>query len=101
MGRTQRDGLSRPALQNQRTMLPYPFRVIGRGGCTKRVTIQVVMIAITTLSYAPAGSAHAADSKKGTHDQVRANLKRFDQLDFEAYSERETMKLFREIHCQM
>lgn len=32
-------------------------------------------------------------------EQVQTNLKRFDQLDFDAYSQRKDMKLFKEIHC--
>jgi hypothetical protein len=42
---------------------------------------------------------HAGEGKKAKGDQVQANLKRFDQLDFDAYSQRQNMKLFREIHC--
>lgn len=32
-------------------------------------------------------------------DQVQANLQRFDRLDFDAYSHRKDMKLFRDLHC--
>jgi predicted ester cyclase len=62
-------------------------------------TVRMFVMAIAALSYVLTGAAQAAESKKGKHDQVQANLKRFDQLDFEAYSERKNMKLFREIHC--
>jgi hypothetical protein len=41
----------------------------------------------------------AAQSKTTEADQVKANLKRFDQLDFEAYSQRKDMALFRKLHC--
>lgn len=54
---------------------------------------------VVSLSLGLTGVAHAAESGKKGHDQVQANLKRFDRLDFEAYSERKNMKLFREIHC--
>lgn len=56
-------------------------------------------IIVLAFSFGLAGAPQAAESKKGKQDQVQAHLKRFDQLDFEAYSERKNMKLFREIHC--
>jgi predicted ester cyclase len=65
----------------------------------KRVFGKTCAMMIVALSFGLAGAAQAAESKKGKHDQVQANLKRFDQLDFEAYSERKNMKLFRDIHC--
>lgn len=42
--------------------------------------------------------ADAAVSTSGD-DVVAANLKRFDQLDFEAYSNRKDMDLFKRLHC--
>jgi len=54
---------------------------------------------IVALSLGLTGVAYAVESGKKEHDKVQANLKRFDQLDFEAYSERKNMKLFKEIHC--
>lgn len=54
---------------------------------------------ILALSFGLSGAPQAAESKKGEPEQVQANLKRFDRLDFEAYSQRKNMKLFREIHC--
>jgi len=65
----------------------------------KRVFGKTFAMMIVALSFGLAGATQAAESKKGKHDQVQANLKRFDQLDFEAYSERKNMKLFKEIHC--
>lgn len=65
----------------------------------KRIYGTPCAMVIVALSWGLTGVAHAAESGKKEHDQVQANLKRFDQLDFEAYSERKNMKLFREIHC--
>lgn len=64
-----------------------------------RTTARMVVMAIAALSYVFGGAPQAAESKNEEHDQVQANLKRFDQLDFDAYSKRKNMKLFREIHC--
>ena len=36
---------------------------------------------------------------KNEKEQVQANLKRFDQLDFDAYSHRKDMNLFEKLHC--
>ncbi|ANH70727.1 hypothetical protein ABE85_19225 [Mitsuaria sp. 7] len=47
----------------------------------------------------PAKAANVADGPKSDDPQVKANLKRFDQLDFDAYSERKDMDLFRKLHC--
>jgi len=57
------------------------------------IIVQVMLLAIFT------GTVHAGAEKKEKIDQVQANLKRFDQLDFEAYSQKKNMKLFRDIHC--
>lgn len=65
----------------------------------KRIYRKQYAIMIVALSLGLTGAALAAESGKKDHDQVQANLKRFDQLDFEAYSERKNMKLFQEIHC--
>jgi SnoaL-like polyketide cyclase len=65
----------------------------------KRGSVRGFMMAIALFSSMLAGAAQATESGEKGHDQVQANLKRFDQLDFEAYSERKNMKLFREIHC--
>jgi hypothetical protein len=64
----------------------------------ERETLRIVVMAIAVLSYVLAGGPQAAESKNEEYDQVQANLRRFDQLDFDAYSERKNMKLFREIH---
>ncbi len=65
----------------------------------KRIYKTPYTMVIVAISLGLTGVAHAAESGKKEHDQVQANLKRFDQLDFEAYSERKNMKLFRGIHC--
>ena len=65
----------------------------------KRIYGTPCAMVIVALSLGLTGVADAAELGKKEHDQVQANLKRFDQLDFEAYSERKNMKLFREIHC--
>jgi hypothetical protein len=41
----------------------------------------------------------AAEPATGDNAQVQANLKRFDQLDFDAYSHRKDMNLFKRLHC--
>ena len=63
------------------------------------ISIKRFVIMIVALLFGLTGVAQAVESGKKEHDHVKANLKRFDQLDFEAYSERKNMKLFREIHC--
>ena len=65
----------------------------------KKIAGTTYVMMLVVLSFGLAGAEQAAESKKGKHDQVQANLKRFDQLDFEAYSERKNIKLFRNIHC--
>lgn len=57
------------------------------------------MVMVLALSFGLTGVARAVESSPKERDQVQANLNRFDQLDFEAYSERKNMQLFREIHC--
>ncbi|TWI08195.1 ester cyclase [Aerolutibacter ruishenii] len=51
-----------------------------------------------TASTAPAAAPQTAPAASGDA-QVEANLKRFDQLDFDAYSLRKDMDLFRRLHC--
>jgi hypothetical protein len=65
----------------------------------KTLFIKTFVITTMAVSFILTGLAHAVESGKHKHDLVQENLKRFDQLDFEAYSERKNMKLFREIHC--
>lgn len=50
------------------------------------------------LAVGPAIS-HAAEPKKNEKAQVQANLKSFDRLDFDAYSHRKDMNLFKKLHC--
>jgi len=62
--------------------------------------IKATVFALVTISILFAVSlASLAAEPGGEKKQVEANLKRFDQLDFDAYSQRKDMKLFREIHC--
>jgi len=65
----------------------------------KSISVKTLGIMIIAVSFILTGLAHAVEPEINDHDRVQANLKRFDQLDFEAYSERKNMKLFREIHC--
>lgn len=60
------------------------------------------IISITVLAsllVAASAVSEAAEPKKNEEAKVQANLKRFDQLDFDAYSHRKDMNLFKEIHC--
>lgn len=54
---------------------------------------------VTSGIIATAATVSFADESVREKEQVQANLKRFDQLDFDAYSQRKDMKLFEEIHC--
>jgi predicted HD phosphohydrolase len=72
---------------------------IQKGGDMKRIYGTPCAMVIVALSLGLTGAAYAVESGKKEHDKVQANLKRFDQLDFEAYSERKNMQLFKEIHC--
>jgi len=63
-----------------------------------KTTITVLTI-ITTALVAAVFSVSLAAEPTNEKEVVEANLKRFDQLDFDAYSQRKDMKLFREIHC--
>lgn len=58
-----------------------------------------VLALVTTATLAAVASVALAAEPSGEKERVDANLKRFDQLDFDAYSQRKDMKLFREIHC--
>lgn len=55
----------------------------------------IAVVAIALL----AGPAAASEPSRGGDAQVQANLKRFDQLDFQAYSRRKDMTLFKRLHC--
>lgn len=54
------------------------------------ISIKRFVIMIVALLFGLTGVAQAVESGKKEHDHVKANFKRFDQLDFEAYSERKT-----------
>lgn len=63
-------------------------------------TIPISVLALVVAAFALAIPAVSLAAEPGSEkEQVQANLKRFDQLDFDAYSQRKDMKLFREIHC--
>ena len=62
-------------------------------------SICTVMALITSGIIASATTVAIAAESMSEEAQVQANLKRFDQLDFDAYSHRKDMKLFAEIHC--
>ena len=59
----------------------------------------IVSAIITAALVVALPSASFAAEPKSEKEQVQADLKRFDQLDFDAYSRRKDMKLFRELHC--
>lgn len=54
---------------------------------------------LASLVSAVSVASEAAEPKMDKEAKVQANLKRFDRLDFEAYSHRKDMKLFKELHC--
>lgn len=59
-----------------------------------------IVLILAAISFMVANSSYSfADETKSEDEQVQKNLKRFDQLDFDAYSKRKNMKLFRDIHC--
>jgi len=62
-------------------------------------TTMTVSALVTTACVAAVSSVSLAAEPKSERERVLANLKRFDQLDFNAYSQRKDMKLFRDIHC--
>lgn len=57
------------------------------------ITVLASLLAVVAVA------SQAAEPKKSEKAQVQANLKRFDQLDFDAYSHRKDMKLFEKLHC--
>lgn len=61
----------------------------------KFISFAVLTLCLVTGSIV----VEAAEPKKNDRDQVQANLKRFEHLDFDAYSERKNMKLFKDLHC--
>ncbi|WP_455199421.1 ester cyclase [Kaarinaea lacus] len=63
-----------------------------------KTTMKTLFLIITGL-IATTSSVSLAAEAWSENKQVQTNLKRFDQLDFDAYSHRKDMKLFEEIHC--
>lgn len=58
------------------------------------------LLALAATAWAAAVSSAALAAEAGSEkERVQANLQRFDRLDFDAYSQRKDMKLFRDIHC--
>lgn len=84
---------SRSAPENRRTVFVVSMlrdnkrRMHGQGNAAD------CREAIAALSYVLAGGPQAAESKNEEYDQVQANLRRFDQLDFGAYSERKNIEV--------
>jgi len=62
-------------------------------------TTMTVITVVTTAIVVVVFSVSLAAEQKKEKEIVEANLKRFDQLDFDAYSQRKNMQMFREIHC--
>ena len=62
-------------------------------------TMFTVMTLVASGIITTAATASVAAESMSEKEQVEANLKRFDQLDFDAYSHRKDMKLFEQIHC--
>lgn len=58
-----------------------------------------VLALASVAIIAAASPATFAAEPKGEKERVQENLKRFDRLDFDAYSHRKDMKLFRDLHC--
>lgn len=59
----------------------------------------IAMAVLASLVVAAFAAADAAEPAESESELVRANLKRFDQLDFDAYSRRKNMALFETLHC--
>lgn len=55
-------------------------------------------LVVTAACLYSASSVHATEPGP-VEDEVAANLKRMDRLDFDAYSQRKDLKLFRDMHC--
>lgn len=62
--------------------------------------MKISLAVVASLFAAVSVASQAAEPTKSEKKQVQENLKRFDHLDFDAYSQRKDMKLFRDIHCR-
>lgn len=62
-------------------------------------TTKMISTLVATAFVAAVSPAFLAAEPKSETERVQENLKRFDQLDFDAYSQRKDMKLFRDLHC--
>jgi SnoaL-like polyketide cyclase. len=62
-------------------------------------TTKMISTLVATAFVAAVSPAFLAAEPKSEMERVQENLKRFDQLDFDAYSQRKDMKLFRDLHC--
>jgi len=74
------------------TVLCIALATSGMAACTQKTEATA-----PTAAVAPAAAPNQAAA--GGDGQVQANLKRFDQLDFDAYSLRKDMPLFEKLHC--
>ena len=59
----------------------------------------IFLAVLASFLAAVSVASQAAEPTKSEKEQVQANLKRFDRLDFDAYSHRKDMNLFKELHC--
>ncbi len=62
-------------------------------------TTKMISTLVATAFVAAVSPVSLAAEPKSETERVQENLKRFDQLDFDAYSQRKDMKLFRDLHC--
>ena len=82
-------------MSRSRTILCLTLLAAGLTACTAQVSGPATQEA-DKAAAAPAAEAAATSEADAV---VAANLKRFDQLDFDAYSNRKDMDLFRKLHC--
>ena len=55
--------------------------------------MKISLAVVASLFAAVSVASQAAEPTKSEKKQVQENLKRFDHLDFDAYSQRKDMKL--------
>lgn len=79
-------------MNDPRTALCIAALASGLVACTQKAN-DTPATTYEVSAAAPSAPATDADAL------VAANLKRFDQLDFEAYSNRKDMGLFKRLHC--
>lgn len=81
--------------------LRTPMAVVGRIPHSKdnAMKIRRLIVPVAGLLVGASAASVAAEPANKEEAQVQANLKRFDQLDFDAYSHRKDMSLFEKLHC--